>query len=143
MNLRVLAAAYAVGLGLLMGGMWSVLLGTGQVPELQTASIEIGLHLAAEGLTAVALLVAGFGLLRARRWATSMFALALGMVLYTVVNSAGYYGQLGEWPMVGFFGVLGLITVALGWAVITGSIDGETHDGGTTPGGRYRSSRGQ
>ena len=142
MNLRILAAAYAVGLGLLMGGMWSVLLATGQVPELQTASIEIGLHLAAEGLTAVALLVAGIGLLRGRRWATPTFAFALGMVLYTVVNSAGYYGQRGEWPMVGFFAILGVVTVLLGWAVVTGVIVGEMHDSDATRERRYRGSRG-
>ena len=143
MNLRTLAAAYAIAVGLLMGGMWSVLLATGQVPELQTAPIEIGLHLAAEGLTAAALLVAGVGLLRTRRWATSMFALALGMLLYTVVNSAGYYGQLGEWAMVGFFAVLGVLTVMLGWVVVSDSKAVETHEEVTTPGGRYRGSRGQ
>jgi hypothetical protein len=40
------------------------------------------------------------------------------MLGYTVINSAGYYGQLGDWPIVGLFAVLGVLTVrTASWAV--------------------------
>ncbi len=31
---------------------------------------------------------------------------ASGMLLYTVINSSGYFAELGQWPMVGMFAVL-------------------------------------
>ncbi|MFP4345070.1 MAG: hypothetical protein ACLFU8_10285 [Anaerolineales bacterium] len=73
------------------------LLATGNVPELETEPLAIAFHLAAELATAVALLFAGVGLLRRARWATSVTRLALGMLLYTVINSAGYFAEQGAW----------------------------------------------
>lgn len=106
-------AGYLVAVGLGMLGMWVALLGTGQVPELRTAPYEIGYHLVAEMLTAVALLAAGVGRLRGRAWGQRASPAALGMLLYTVLNSAGYYAQRGETPMVGLFAVLTVATVVL------------------------------
>ncbi len=123
MNLRRLATYYAVGVGVLMLGMWSVLLGTGQVPELRTAPLEVSLHLLAEGLTAGFLIGAGVGLTRRAPWANTVLSFALGMLLYTVINSAGYYTTSGDWGMVGMFGTLAVLTSVLGWAMLTGSLD--------------------
>ncbi|UCD36726.1 MAG: hypothetical protein JSW54_07730, partial [Fidelibacterota bacterium] len=36
---------------------------------------------------------------------------ALGMLLYTVMVSPGYYGQLGQWAMVGMFMALVVLAV--------------------------------
>ena len=117
---RVLAGAYAVGVCLAMLGMWAGLYLAGEIPELATAPLEIGYHLAAEGLTALALLAAGVGLLRGRAWGGRVLPVALGMLLYTVVNSAGYYANLGEWPMVGLFTALTLATGRLLVATLRG-----------------------
>ena len=97
--------------------MWSGLYLAGEITELATAPLEIGYHLVAEGLTAIALLVGGVGLLRGRAWAGRVLPVALGMLLYTLINSAGYYANLGEWPIVGMFTVLTLATGVLvfGW----------------------------
>ena len=121
MNIRRLLGAYAIGVGLAIFGLWVALLGTGQVPELRTAPIEIGYHLVAEGLTAVLLLVAGIAVLRGSSLADRLLAFSLGMLLYTVVNSAGYYGQLGEWAMVGMFAALTLLTALFGWVTVRGT----------------------
>lgn len=69
MNLRTVLGGYGIVVGLSMIGMWGVLRTTGQVPELQTARLEIAYHLTAEFLTAVTLLGTGIGVLYGRHWA--------------------------------------------------------------------------
>jgi hypothetical protein len=134
MRRESLAGAYAVGVGLAMLSMWTALYLSGEITELATAPLEIGYHLTAEGLTAVALIVAGLGFLRGRVWAGRLLPVALGMLLYTVINSAGYYATLGEWPMVGTFTVL---TVATG-ALLVSMLRGWHHQpsGGKPPRGK-------
>ena len=121
MTQRRLAAWYAAGVGLAIVGLWTVLVATGQVPELRTAPLEVGYHLLAELATALALVAAGVGRLRGTAWADRLFPVALGMLLYTTVNSAGYYAALAEWPVIVAFGVLTAATlVALRWEVFGG-----------------------
>lgn len=106
-------AAYAIIVGMFMGGFWLMLYLSGGIPELRTASIEIGYHLIAELSTAVLLVAAGFGLFRGSQWAERLYPVSLGMLLYTVINSAGYYAQLGDVAMVGMFTVLTVLTLIL------------------------------
>jgi hypothetical protein len=108
-----LGAGYAVLVGLFMGAFWTASALTGTIPELRTAPLEIGYHLVAELLAPGALLAAGVGRLRGRAWAARLFPVALGMLLYTVVNSAGYDAERGDVAMVGMFAVLTVATLAL------------------------------
>ena len=94
-----------------MIGMWSALLGTDQVPEIHTEPIRISFHLIVEFLTAFALLIGGFGLFTNRRWGFYAYLLSMGMLLYTVIMSAGYYAQKGDLAMVGMFTTLTFLTV--------------------------------
>ncbi len=66
----------------------------------------IALHLAAEAATALLLIVAGVGLLREVAWAPSLYLVAGGMLLYTLIVSPGYFAQRGEWAPVAMFAVL-------------------------------------
>lgn len=133
MNRRQIAAGFAVVVGVLVLGMWTVLLATGQVPELRTAPLEIGVHLLAEVLTATFLIGSGIAVSRRTARSTTALAFAMGMLLYTVVNSAGYYANAGEWSMVGMFGVLAVLTGTIGWLTVTGRLDSRS---GTRPGQR-------
>lgn len=90
-----------------------MLVGTGQLLELETAPFEIGYHLVAEVLTALVLVLSGVGVLRAGRVAGRLYPIALGMLGYTVVNSAGYDAERGEWLVVGMFAALTLASVVL------------------------------
>jgi hypothetical protein len=102
----------------MMLGQWAFFLAKGRVPELETEPIRIRFHLAAEFLTAVALIVGGLGLLVDSRWGLKVYLLALGMLLYTLVVSPGYFAQRGEWPLVGMFAVvlvLALVSLVLVW----------------------------
>ena len=87
-----------------------MLLLTNQVPEEQIPW-AITFHLAGELLTAVLLIVSALGLLLDKAWAKILSPFALGMLLYTVVVSPGYYAQLGDTAMVIMFAVLIALTV--------------------------------
>jgi hypothetical protein len=100
------AGIFALVLGLLMVGQWTASLATGQVPELATAPLEIAFHLAAEILTALALVLAGLAILKKIRWGRTLFLVAGGMVIYSIINSPGYFAQRGQWPVVALFGAL-------------------------------------
>jgi hypothetical protein len=92
-----------------------MLLITGQDPELQnslkTEPIAIGLHIAAEFLTAIALLIAGIGLFTDRSWAVKVFLLSVGFLTYSVINASGFYGQRGDLPFIGMFAVIFALAV--------------------------------
>ena len=105
------AGWYGVVVGLLMAGQWGFFLATGNVPELKTAPIELAFHLAAEFVTAVALFVSSAALLRRARWARATYAVASGMLIYSVIVSPGYFAQQGQWPLVLMFAVLLLLTL--------------------------------
>jgi hypothetical protein len=116
LNLRKATALFAIVMGASMVGMWAMFLASGQVPELIDAPYRIGFHLAAEFLTGLLLLLAGFGLLAVRPWAGQLFLLATGMLLYAVVQAPGYFIQLGQAGFAGMFAVF--IVLTLGFAAL-------------------------
>lgn len=102
---------YSIIVGVMMLAQWIFFISTGQVPEFQTAPWAIAFHLAAEAVTALALIVSGVGLLRGAAWARTTAFVALGMLTYTVIVSPGYFAQQGVWPLVAMF--LLLLVLAL------------------------------
>ena len=111
MNLPRLTSLYSIVIGVLMVAMWSMFLLTGQVPELQTEPYRIIMHLAAEFSTAFVLLIGGYGVLTKKSWGVRFQQFSLGMLLYTLIVSPGYYLQLGELAMVGMFGTMLFLTL--------------------------------
>jgi hypothetical protein len=116
----IFAAWYAILVGLSMIGQWSVSLARRQVPEVQTEPFRIAFHLAGEFLTALALIAAGVGLLIAAPWGRPAFLVAVGMLLYTVIVSPGYFAQKHQWPMVAMFAVL-LVLALVSLGLILGA----------------------
>jgi hypothetical protein len=114
----IFASLYAIAVGIGMIGQWSVSLATGRVPELRSEPFRIGFHLAGEFLTAIALIAGGLGLWAGNTWGQPTYLVAVGMLLYTVVVSPGYFAQRREWSMVGVFAaLLVLALIALGRVV--------------------------
>ena len=105
-----LVSVYSLFIGLFMIAFWSMLLVTGQVPADQKP-YAISFHLAGEFLTAILLVSSGIGLWQNKAWSNFFSPLALGLLLYTVIVSPGYYAQLGEAPMVIMFMALTALTV--------------------------------
>jgi hypothetical protein len=97
-----------VGAGILL--LWPVLIVAGEVPELEAGQRDIWFHIAAEVVTGALLVVGGTSLLRGgATGARVVSAVALGALLYTGINSAGYYAELGQW-----LGAVLLVGVAVG-----------------------------
>jgi peptidoglycan/LPS O-acetylase OafA/YrhL len=107
----VFASIFALVVGVGMIGQWLLFLATGQVPELQTEPLRIRFHLAAEFATAVALLIGGIALLTGQSWGRWFYLLAMGMLLYTVIVSPGYFAEKGQWAFVGMFAVVLLLAL--------------------------------
>jgi hypothetical protein len=78
--------------------------------------IEMRLHVTAELVAAVLLLIAGVSLLLKASWGQEIFLIAIGMLLYTCINSAGYFAQIRQFSMILIFMavfILSLISLAL------------------------------
>ena len=97
---------YSLVVGFGMLAQWGFFLATGQVPELQAEPFRIAFHLTGEAATAIALIVSGAALLRRLKWGRDVSFVSLGMLIYTVIVSPGYFAQQGQWPLVAMFGVL-------------------------------------
>ena len=63
-------------------------------------------HWAAEFITAGVLITAGIGLLAESQWAFPTYLIAIGMLIYTAINSPGFFPQQRKWSMVGMFVVI-------------------------------------
>ena len=112
---KLAVSAFSLVVGVFMFAFWVMLVASNQIlPE--QIPYAISFHLAGEFGTAAMLIISGVGLLKGKGWAKILSPLALGMLLYTVVVSPGYYAQLGETPMVVMF----LVLIALTLAAIAG-----------------------
>lgn len=106
MNKRKASAVFTIIVGLLMIGMWSMLVLTGQVPYLDTPQMEIKLHILTEMLTATLLIIGGVSVLKGWERLTYLQYVSQGMLIYAIINSSGYYIDMGEPAMAVMFGVL-------------------------------------
>jgi uncharacterized membrane protein len=108
-------AWYGISVGTLIILQWIFFLVTGSIPELETAPWEIGHHISAEILLALGLLTGGIATLKSVRWGEKVLLVALGMAIYSEVNSPGYFAQLGQWALVAMFAIL---LVGAAWSVM-------------------------
>jgi hypothetical protein len=104
-NMRF-SAWYGIGVGALIILQWIFFLLTGSVPEFQTTPWAIGFHITAELLLAFALMISAIATLRLSPWGEKALLIALGMAIYSEINSPGYFAQLGQWALVAMFAVL-------------------------------------
>jgi hypothetical protein len=105
-------AIFSIFVGVLMIGQWIFSLVSRKVPEIVTETRAIGFHLAAEFLTAAVLIIAGIALLAQSLLGYPLALLALGMLVYTSINSAGYFAQRGQWLVVMMFGGILILAFA-------------------------------
>jgi hypothetical protein len=106
MNKRSVSAYFTIIVGLLMMGMWSMLVLTGQVPYMDTPQLEIKLHIFTEMITAGSLILGGVSVLREWENLINLHYVSQGMLIYAIINSSGYYIDLGEITMAAMFGFL-------------------------------------
>ena len=92
MKIKIIAG-YSLIIGISILGMWGLILTTEEVPE---GPLELTFHLISEFLMALAVLVAGILILKKHNLGRGLGLAAHGMVVYSVLNAAGYYAERGE-----------------------------------------------
>lgn len=102
-------AFYSIFIGISVIAMWIMLLSTETPPEGKT---ELSFHLFSEFLMALLCLITGILLLRNNPKGKLLNILGLGMVIYSVLNAAGYYGEKKEIPMMIMFIIIFILTSA-------------------------------
>jgi hypothetical protein len=107
---RKIAAVYFIVIGISVLGMWSMTILTGGIKE---GPVEISFHLVSEFLMAILLLIGGIGLLRGKTYGKKLFLISNGMLIYSVLNAAGYFGQSGNVPMMIMFLAIFVISSGL------------------------------
>lgn len=115
------AAIFSILMGLAMFGTWSFLFLFAGFPQVQTHPLETGYLLAAEFLTAAALVAAGYGVLSHRNWAMPLILVALGELIYCAIRFAGELGQGGSLGGLAFFSLVGVagMIFATGLVILT------------------------
>lgn len=108
--MQVAVASYCVAVAVLMALWWGVEIRDGALNRPDRSRGEIALHLTAE--LATALLLAIGGVLLARGGTRWLALVGLGMLLYTVIQSPGYFLGRHELGPVVMFAVLGGLTIA-------------------------------
>jgi len=111
-------AIFSIIVGIGMIAQWSLLYFSKQIPELETERVRILFHIAAELITAIALIAGGVGLLGNWGWGIPVYLVAIGMLLYTAIVSPGYFAQKGQWVWLGIFGVLIILALASVFVVL-------------------------
>ena len=105
-----------MAVGALMAAWWVVDIRRGALARPDRSRPEIVLHLAAELVTA-GLLVTG-GVLLIAGGMTGLALAGLGMLLYTVIASPGYFITRHEWAPAAMFAILAVLTIAALAAVL-------------------------
>lgn len=100
---------YSLFIGVCVFGMWLMILSKGIVPEGKT---EISFHLVSEFLMALLCMISGVMLLYEKKHARIISMAGLSMMVYSVLNAAGYYGQRNDMRMMILFIILLITTMA-------------------------------
>lgn len=102
---------YSIFLGISVLCMWSFILLTEPIQE---GKNEMTFHLVSEFIMAVLCILSGLTLLKKRKKNLNIAAHA--MVIYSVLNAAGYYAERGDKAMIILFVILGIISsIVLGY----------------------------
>ena len=93
--------------------LWVILLYTEQVPELATESVEIYFHITAELIMAILLIISGIGIIIGCSWSIRMFTFSSGFLVYSIINSSGYYIENENSLMLIIFSIILVINLIL------------------------------
>lgn len=108
-TMKKIIAVYSLMLGISVLAMWTVLLTGGAVTQ---GTIETGFHLYAEFIMAVICIVSGGLMLANRPLSVETNIAGHAMVVYSVLNAAGYYGEKGNLTMMYVFLTLFVLSVS-------------------------------
>ena len=103
---KKIASVFSIFIGIAMIGMWIMFYATGNIPELATEPMRISMHILAEVITAIMLIIAGVGIFAGIKWAREVYFLSMGMLIYTLIQSPGYFMETEDYGFVIMFGIM-------------------------------------
>lgn len=106
MQFKKVASGYSFLIGISMIGMWIFFYASGSIPELATEPIRISMHILAEVITAVMLIIGGVGFFFNKKWGKDIYLISMGMLIYTLIQSPGYFMETKDYGMVVMFGIM-------------------------------------
>jgi hypothetical protein len=104
---RKVVSYYSIFIGIAVISMWIMILLNQEIPEGRT---EMSYHLFSEFLMAILCILSGVLWLSDRRAGKTLNNLGLGMVMYSVLNAAGYYGERANMSMMVMFSIIFVLT---------------------------------
>jgi hypothetical protein len=107
----LIAAVFSMTMGALRIAPWTFSLVRQQVPELHTEPVRLLFHLVAELAAAVVFMAGDLALLNGRAWGPPVHLLSMGMLLYALIASCGYFAQSRVWSMAAMFTLLFAFTL--------------------------------
>lgn len=107
---------YSIFIGISVIAMWTMILITQTIPE---GPVALTFHLFSEFLMATLAVLSGILLIKKDSNVLKLLnAAALGMIVYSVINAAGYYGQKGDVAMmIMFISLFFLTSIAFIWLI--------------------------
>ena len=105
------SSVYALIVGIMMMCMWLFFIIAGLVPEFETRPAEKTLYHVDEISTAIILITAAIVNLKGLKCDTFSYIFRLGLLMYTLIVSPGYYLQSGDLIFVIMFGVLIVLSI--------------------------------
>ena len=111
------ASVYGIIVGIAMIAQWTSAIVRDRIPRPGDDPVsgrgifDMIFHWTAEFITAFILIAGGIGLLLERSWGMTVYLIAMGMLIYTVLNSPGFFAQQRKWPMVGIFAVILILAI--------------------------------
>lgn len=88
--LRRIISIYTIFLGLCIISLWTIILASDGMAE---SPVEKSFHLVSEFIMAALCLLGGILSIKKKQNSILVLLLAHGMVIYSVLNAAGYYGH--------------------------------------------------
>jgi hypothetical protein len=98
---------YSIFLAIAITGYWIMTISSVSYPE---GKIEIAFHVFSEILMAFICLLSGIFLLKKKKHARNLSIIGFSMILYSVLNAAGYFGERNELSLTIMFMALFLLT---------------------------------
>lgn len=93
--MKKFSSIYAIIMGVCMIGMWVMFFVADSVPEIHTKPVELGMHVLAEIVTAILLVISGVRILL-KKQSVNLYLFSMGMLIYTLIMSPGYFIEQGE-----------------------------------------------
>ena len=107
----IIPSIFTIAIGLSMITYWCLALAFKQVPEIKDEPVRIIFHIIAEATTACMLLISGICLLMNIKNSILVFLFSMGMLLYTLIASLGYFVHLRNHAMVIIFFILLILSI--------------------------------